>query len=131
IQELARATISQSYEISQPFLPDQNFSGVGGNLRLTPVSFFGTQGSIVYAVEHPRLSYASIGVNLYDPRPIAGPEDTFLPDLRPVNSLSVFYQFTGSSALGTTTTSEPSPTPTPSSVDSLNLAATYRVTNNI
>lgn len=130
IQELARATISQSYEISQPFAPGQNFSGVGGNLRLTPVSFFGAQGSIVYAVENPRLSFATAGINLFDPRPIAGPEDTFLPELRPVNSLSIFYQFTGSSALQATNTS-PSPTPTPGSVDSLNVAATYRVTNNI
>ena len=129
IQELARATLSQSYEISQPITPGQNFSGVGANLRLTPVSFFGAQGTIVYAVENPRLSFATAGINLTDPRPVAGPDDTFLPELRPVNSLSVYYQFTGATASGTTTT-EPSPTPTPGSVENLNVAATYRITNN-
>lgn len=113
IQELARASIKQSYEISQPVTPGQNFSGVEFALRLTPVRFFGAQGRLIYAVEDPRLSYATAGINLYDPRPVSGPDDLFLPELRPANSLSIYYQFTGGGA-----------------VENLNLATTYRVTNN-
>lgn len=114
IQELARATIRQSYEISQPIAPGQHFSGVEVGLRVTPVRFFGAQGRVIYAVEDPRLSYATVGVNLFDPRPIAGPDDVFLEQLRPANSLSVFYQLTGGGV-----------------VENLNVATTYRVTNNL
>jgi hypothetical protein len=89
IRELGRATRSPSYAISQPVVADEHFSGVGANLRVTPVSFFGAQGTIVYAVEDPRLSFATAGINLTDPRPVAGPDDTFLTALRPVNSLSI------------------------------------------
>lgn len=113
IRELARATIRQSYEISQPVIPGQHFSGVEIGARITPVTFFGMQGRLVYSVENPRLQYAAVGANLWDPRPIAGPDDLFLPQLRPVNSLSLFYQFTGGGA-----------------VENLNVATTYRVTNN-
>jgi LPS-assembly protein len=114
IRELARATVRQSYEISQPVLPGKHFSGVEVGARVTPVSFFGVQGRLIYSVETPQLQYATVGANLWDPRPIAGPDDLFLPQLRPVNSLSVFYQFTGGGA-----------------VENLNVAATYRVTNNL
>ncbi len=113
IQELARATLSQSYEISNPVVPGQHFSGVQLAVRVTPVPFFGAQGRIIYAVEDPSLSFATVGANLFDPRPIAGPDDLFLPQLRPVNSLSLFYQFTRGGA-----------------VENLNVATTYRVTNN-
>lgn len=114
IQELARATLSQSYEISNPVVPGQHFSGVQLALRVTPVPYFGAQGRVIYAVEDPRLSFATVGANLFDPRPIAGPDDLFLPQLRPVNSLSLFYQFTRGGA-----------------VENLNVATTYRVTNNV
>jgi lipopolysaccharide assembly outer membrane protein LptD (OstA) len=113
IQELARASVKQSYEISQPINPGQHFSGVEFALRVTPVRFFGAQGRVIYAVEDPRLSFATAGINLFDPRPIAGPDDLFLEQLRPANSLSIFYQFTGGGA-----------------AENLNVAATYRVTNN-
>ena len=113
IQELARATLKQSYEISQPINEGQHFSGVQASLRVTPVRFFGAQGTLIYAVEDPRLSYATAGVNLFDPRPIAGPDDLFLEQLRPANSLSIYYQFTGGGV-----------------VENLNVATTYRVTDN-
>ena len=114
IQELGRAWLRQSYEISQPINPGQHLSGVEVGLRVTPVRFFGAQGRLIYAVENPAaLSYATAGVNLFDPRPVAGPDDLFLPSLRPANSISVFYQFTGGGA-----------------VENLNLTATYRVTDN-
>lgn len=113
IQEIARASVRQGYEISQPIEPGQHFSGVEFGLRVTPVRFFGAQGRVIYAVEDPRLSYATAGINLFDPRPIAGPDDLFLEQLRPANSLSIFYQFTSGGA-----------------AENLNVAATYRVTNN-
>jgi LPS-assembly protein len=114
IQELGRAWIQQSYEISQPINPGQHFSAVDVGMRLTPVSFFGANGRVIYGVQNPtKLSYATAGINLYDPRPIAGPDDLFLQGLRPANSISAFYQFTGGGA-----------------VENINLAATYRVTNN-
>jgi hypothetical protein len=114
IHELGRAWLRQSYEISQPINPGQHLSGVEVGLRVTPVRFFGAQGRLIYAVENPAaLSYATAGVNLFDPRPVAGPDDLFLPALRPANSISVYYQFTGGGA-----------------VENLNLTATYRVTDN-
>jgi len=114
IQELARATVKQSYEISQPIFPGQHFSGVEVSARVTPVSFFGARGRLVYSVENPKLQFAEVGANLWDPRPVAGPDDLFLPQLRPANSISLFYQFTGGGA-----------------VKNLNVATTYRVTNNL
>lgn len=114
IQELGRAWIQQSYEISQPINPGQHFSAVDVGARLTPLSYFGANGRVIYGVQNPtKLSYATVGVNLFDPRPIAGPDDLFLTQLRPANSISAFYQFTGGGA-----------------VENINLAATYRVTNN-
>jgi LPS-assembly protein len=114
IQELGRAWLKQSYEISQPINPGQHLSGVEVGLRVTPVRYFGAQGRLIYSVENPaKLSYATAGVNLVDPRPVAQPDDLFLPELRPANSISAYYQFTGGGA-----------------VENLNLAATYRVTNN-
>jgi hypothetical protein len=83
-------------------------------MRVTPVRYFGAQGRLIYSVENPaKLSYATAGINLYDPRPVAEPDDLFLPELRPANSISAYYQFTGGGA-----------------VSNLNLAATYRITNN-
>ena len=120
IQELGRAWLRQSYEISQPIKPGQHLSGVEVGLRVTPVRFFGAQGRLIYSVENPaKLSYATAGVNLYDPRPVAGPDDVFLPELRPANSISLFYQFTGDQ-FGISG----------GGVENINLAATYRVTNN-
>lgn len=120
IQELGRTWIRQSYQISQPLITGQNFSGVEVGLRVTPVRFFGAQGRLVYAVENPaKLSSATAGINLYDPRPVSGPDDLFLPELRPANSISAYYQFTGDQ-FGVSG----------DGVESINLAATYRVTNN-
>jgi len=120
IQELGRAWLRQSYEISQPIRPGQHFSGVEVGLRVTPVRFFGAQGRLIYAVESPaKLSYATAGINLFDPRPISGPDDLFLEELRPANSISAFYQFTGDQ-FGISG----------DGVENINLAATYRVTNN-
>ena len=113
IQELGRAWLRQSYEISQPINPGQHLSGVEVGMRVTPVRYFGAQGRLIYSVENPaKLSYATAGINLYDPRPVAEPDDLFLPELRPANSISAYYQFTGGGA-----------------VSNLNLAATYRITN--
>jgi LPS-assembly protein len=120
IRELARAYVQQSYEISHPFVVSSdgtekaNLSAVDAGLRLTPVPFAGVQGRGIFSPTERKLLYAEAGVNLFDPRPIAGPEDLFLASLRPVSSASLFYQFNSG---GT--------------VENLNLAGTYRATNNV
>src|SRR5581483_7819156 len=121
IRELARAYVQQSYEISHPFVVSTtsgnetaNLSALDAGLRLTPVPFLGIQGRGIWSFTERKLLYAEAGLNLFDPRPVIGPEDLFLASLRPVNSASLFYQFNSG---GT--------------VENVNLAATYRVTNNV
>jgi LPS-assembly protein len=120
VRELARAYVQQSYEISHPFVvqtgSDQraNLSALDTGLRLTPLPFLGAQGRGIFSFTERRLLYAEAGVNLFDPRPVAGPDDLFLASLRPVNAASLFYQFNSG---GT--------------VENLNLAGTYRATDNV
>jgi LPS-assembly protein len=122
IRELARAFVQQSYEISHPFvvqLTDQgaqraNLSGLDAGLRLTPLPWFGASGRGTWSFTENKLLYGEVGVNLFDPRPVAGPDDLFLASLRPVNSASLFYQFNSGNAL-----------------ENLNFTASYRVTNNV
>jgi LPS-assembly protein len=118
IQELARFSIQQSYSLSDPIVVVNNerqyLSGIDAFLRLSPVSFFNFQGQLTYSTIDHRLAAATAGVNIVDPRPIAGPEDLFLTGLRPVNSASFFYQFNPNGAL-----------------ENINLTTTYRLTNNL
>ncbi len=120
IQELARLYVQQGYEISHPvFLSADktkrvHFSGVDAGLRVTPTSFFGLQGRMTFSPTDRRLLYADAGINVFDPRPVAGEDDLSLADLRPANTASLFYQFNSGGA-----------------VENVNFAATYRVTDDV
>jgi hypothetical protein len=78
--------------------------------------------SHIYSIIDKEVVFASVGAHLFDPRPVVGEDDLFLPGLRPLNSLSVSYQFNTPFEVGATKFE---------GVDSINLATTYRVNNQI
>lgn len=120
-RELGRIQIQQSYSISRPISVSaddltrtQNFSGIDLFGRVTPVGWAGITSRAVYSVIDNRFVFANVGANLFDPRPIEGEGDLFQPQLRPINSASVFYQFNTNGA-----------------VENLNVATTLRLTNHL
>ncbi|MBM4267591.1 MAG: LPS-assembly protein LptD [Deltaproteobacteria bacterium] len=121
IRELGRAQVQQSYEISRPIFATaddpkkkEHLSGVDTFLRLTPVRWAGLNSRTVYSVADNKFVFANVGANLWDPRPIVGDSDIFRPELRPVNQVSLFYQFNSGGA-----------------VQNLNAATTVRLNNHL
>lgn len=119
IRELARVRVQQSYAIGFPptvSVDDeervQDFSGIDLRARITPVGWAGLSSKAVYSLIDNKFVFANVGANLFDPRPIEGEGDVFQPNLRPVNSASVYYQFNTNGA-----------------VENLNIATTLRLTN--
>lgn len=119
IRELARIRIQQSYAIRYPPTVSveneqrtQNFSGIDLYGRITPVGWAGLTSQAVFSPIDRKFVYASVGANIFDPRPIEGEGDVFLPQLRPANAASVFYQFNTNGA-----------------VENLNVSTTLRITN--
>ncbi len=119
IRELARGWIQQSYSLGPPIVLDlegntAQVSGVDVGMRVTPTSWAGIQGRTVVAVQDPGFAFAEVGGQLTDPRPIVGESDLFLAALRPVNSASMYYQFTSGGE-----------------ISNVNLATTFRVTDHV
>lgn len=121
IRELGRIRVQQSYAIRYPptvsvdnELRTQNFSGIDLYGRITPVTWAGLTSQAVYSPIDNKFVYASVGANVWDPRPIEGEGEQFQPALRPVNSASIFYQFNTNGA-----------------VENLNMATTFRITNHL
>lgn len=119
VRELARLQVQQSYAIGFPptvSVDDeqrvQDFSGIDLRARITPVGWAGLSSKAVYSLIDNKFVFANVGANLFDPRPIEGEGDLFQPNLRPVNSASVYYQFNTNGA-----------------VENLNLATTLRLNN--
>lgn len=119
IRELGRIRVQQSYAIRHalPLLVDgevrnPSLSGIDLSGRLTPVGWAGLTSRAVYSLEENKFVFANVGANLFDPRPIEGEGEIFQPNLRPVNSASVYYQFNTNGA-----------------VENLNLATTIRLNN--
>ena len=121
VRELGRISVQQSYAISNSTTVSvddpkvrSNFSGVDLFGRITPVGWGGITSQAVYSVLDNKFVFANVGANIFDPRPIEGEGDLFQPQLRPVNSASVFYQFNTNGA-----------------VENLNFATTLRLTNHL
>ncbi|MFP6662684.1 MAG: LPS assembly protein LptD [Deltaproteobacteria bacterium] len=119
VRELARLYVQQSYSLRRPLIGTEDtrsahFSGVDLGLRVSPVNWAALRSRAIVSVVDRKLLFAEVGAHLFDPRPRAGTEDTFLPGLRPVNSASLFYQFNSGGTL-----------------ENINLGATYRFTDHL
>ncbi|MEO2169016.1 MAG: LPS assembly protein LptD, partial [bacterium] len=119
VRELVRAYVQQSYSLRRPLIEGEDtrsahFSGVDLGFRLSPVQWAALRSRAVVSVVDRKLLFAEVGAHLFDPRPRADTDDTFLPGLRPVNSASLFYQFNSGGTL-----------------ENINLAATYRFTDHL
>ena len=119
IQELARAYVQQSYELSHPFYLEpgstqkEYLSALDAGLRLTPFPWLSASGRGIWSFAQNKVLYAEAGLSFFDPRPVKLDDETSLLALRPVNSASLFYQFNSG---GT--------------VENLNLATTWRLSDH-